>query len=105
MRYRKFDSRLSGDEVEMADILVHSVALLDHGAIMAIEQKDVGMLIKIYDRMIKANDRLAAMSLHFNEQEENNGELIKSGSGQFGFQLPETAPPSGIDCEEDGTER
>ncbi|ASZ74908.1 hypothetical protein FDI69_gp094 [Rhodococcus phage Trina] len=103
MQYKKFDTRIKNqDDIEITDILVHAVQILDHAANIAIEKQDTRDLIKIYDNMLAASDRLTSIALHFAEQEDENERTTESESNDFGFKYTESATKGFPDSEEDG---
>lgn len=100
MKYIRFDTRLKKNDLDIMDIAVHAVNLLDHAAVMAIDNKDHIGIIEIYDKMLEASDRLTSVALHLEGEEEEYDESKGNSGFKLGFHA-EPVDPSGDNGEED----
>ena len=100
MRYRSFDSRVKDADLAIEHVLMQGMHILDHAAKIAIENEDTDDLVRIYESVLDANDRMMHLILNGQEEEEVNEQ---STDREFGF--VKTSNPSGPDREEDGRDQ
>ena len=92
MKFKRFKK---ADDLDVFGLLYHSVGLLDVAASIAIEKGDSKTLLKIYDRMLDASDRVMSVVLNVDEEEDSkNNDRAKAG---FGFvNEPSAAKGTGV---------
>jgi len=86
-RFIPFSERVEGNEnLDITDILVHSMSYLDAAAAMAVREKDQDSLVDIFNESLKASDRLTSVILHLEELGDEEDESIDlTEQSEFGF--------------------
>ncbi|QLF83327.1 hypothetical protein SEA_NICEHOUSE_83 [Rhodococcus phage NiceHouse] len=86
-RFIPFSERIEDAEnLDITDILVHSMSYLDAAAALAVKEQDSNLLVDIFNESLKASDRLTSVVLHLEEMGENEDESIDlTEQSEFGF--------------------
>ena len=96
--YRKFESKKPDKALGAADILVHAVSVLDIVGTIAAEREDIKTLIKVYQHMLDASDRIMTLALSENEKDEEVIDERLNKHGEFGFSPQPSQGESGIEA-------
>ena len=83
--YRKFESKKPDKALGAADILVHAVSVLDIVGTIAAEREDIKTLIKVYQHMLDASDRIMTLAISENDKDEDIIDERHNKRGEFGF--------------------
>ena len=97
-KFIPFDKKIDS-EIDLTEMLLHSVSYLDHAAEIAVQNNNAKLMLKVYKASLEASDRLMTLALHLGEEKEEDDTIIKRDEGEFGFKIP--TPQSECDIEAD----